>query len=278
MTVEYQNIFTRVQVRGPHYAGIPIGAETENRIGEPVDNYWAGMFGDAQIGPIYLGGLGTLSLLFGFIAFEIIGLNMLASVNWSAIEFIRQLPWLALEPPAPKYGLSIPPLNEGGWWLMAGFFLTASIFLWLARTYKRAKALGMGQHMTWAFASAIFLYLSIGLFQPVLVGSWSESVPFGIFPHLDWTAAFSIRYGNLYYNPFHCCRSPSCTARHCCSRCTVRRFSPSAATVVTARSTRSRTGARPRSGRHCSGAGRWASTPRWNRSTAGPGGSPCSRP
>jgi hypothetical protein len=42
MTVEYQNIFTRVQVRGPHYAGIPIGAETENRIGKPVDNYWAG--------------------------------------------------------------------------------------------------------------------------------------------------------------------------------------------------------------------------------------------
>jgi photosynthetic reaction center M subunit len=28
-------------------------------------------------------------------------------------------------------------------------------------------------------------------------------VPFGIFPHLDWTAAFSLRYGNLFYNPFH---------------------------------------------------------------------------
>jgi photosynthetic reaction center M subunit len=28
-------------------------------------------------------------------------------------------------------------------------------------------------------------------------------VPFGIFPHLDWTAAISIRYGNLFYNPFH---------------------------------------------------------------------------
>ena len=36
------------------------------------------------------------------------------------------------------------------------------------------------------------------------MGSWSEAVPFGIFPHLDWTAAFSIRYGNLFYNPFHC--------------------------------------------------------------------------
>jgi len=28
-------------------------------------------------------------------------------------------------------------------------------------------------------------------------------VPYGIFPHLDWTAAFSLRYGNLFYNPFH---------------------------------------------------------------------------
>jgi hypothetical protein len=36
------------------------------------------------------------------------------------------------------------------------------------------------------------------------MGSWGEAVPFGIFPHLDWTAAFSIRYGNLFYNPFHC--------------------------------------------------------------------------
>jgi photosynthetic reaction center M subunit len=35
------------------------------------------------------------------------------------------------------------------------------------------------------------------------MGSWGEAVPFGIFPHLDWTSAFSIRYGNLFYNPFH---------------------------------------------------------------------------
>jgi photosynthetic reaction center M subunit len=38
----------------------------------------------------------------------------------------------------------------------------------------------------------------------MFMGSWAEAVPFGIFPHLDWTAAFSIRYGNLFYNPFHC--------------------------------------------------------------------------
>ncbi|MEM0954412.1 MAG: photosynthetic reaction center subunit M [Pseudomonadota bacterium] len=203
MSVEYQNIFTQVQVRGPHYPGVPLGPGNDPRMGEPIDSYWAGKFGDAQIGPFYLGTLGLASLLSGFIAFEIIGLNMWASVNWDPVEFVRRLPWLALEPPGPQYGLSIPPLNEGGWWLMAGFFLTLSIFLWLARTYRRSKELGMGQHLTWAFASAIWLYLVLGFIRPILMGSWSEAVPFGIFPHLDWTNLFSLRYGNLFWNPFH---------------------------------------------------------------------------
>jgi photosynthetic reaction center M subunit len=61
----------------------------------------------------------------------------------------------------------------------------------------------MGKHIAWAFLAAIWLFLVLGLFRPVLMGSWSEAVPYGIFPHLDWTTAFSIRYGNLYYNPFH---------------------------------------------------------------------------
>jgi len=200
---EYQNIFNSVQVRSPAYPGVPLPKGSLPRIGKPIFSYWLGKIGDAQIGPIYLGFAGTLSLIFGFFAIKIIGFNMLASVDWSPIEFVRNLFWLALEPPAPQYGLSIPPLSEGGWWLMAGFFLTASILLWWVRTYKRAEALGMSQHLSWAFASAIFFYLCLGFIRPIMMGSWAEAVPFGIFPHLDWTAAFSIRYGNLYYNPFH---------------------------------------------------------------------------
>ncbi len=201
--IEYQNIFTRVQVDAPTYPGVPIGADESERMGGGLHSYWAGKIGDAQIGPIYLGPLGLASLICGVIAFEVIGLNMWASVNWDPIQFIRQLPWLALEPPPPEYGLRIPPLHDGGWWLIAGFFLTASILLWWARTFRRARALGMGDHLAWAFAAAIWLYLVLGFIRPVLMGSWSEAVPFGIFPHLDWTAAFSIRYGNLFYNPFH---------------------------------------------------------------------------
>jgi photosynthetic reaction center M subunit len=96
----------------------------------------------------------------------------------------------------------MPPLNEGGWWLVAGFFLTASILLWWFACTARPAA-GDGTARAWAFASAIWLYLVLGFIRPVLMGSWSEAVPFGIFPHLDWTAAFSLRYGNLFYNPFH---------------------------------------------------------------------------
>jgi len=200
---QYQNIFTRVQIRGPAYAGVPVERGEVERFGEPSFVRWLGRLGDAQIGPIYLGWFGLASLICGFIAIEIIGLNMWASVNWDPIQFVRQLPWLALEPPGPEHGLSLPPLNEGGWWIMAGFFLTASILLWWARMYARARALGMGTHVAWAFAAAIWLYLVLGFIRPLFMGSWSEAVPFGIFPHLDWTAAFSIRYGNLFYNPFH---------------------------------------------------------------------------
>ncbi len=201
---EYQNIFTQVQIRTPAYAGVELPKRTFDRLGKGGFVHLLGRLGDAQIGPLYLGWLGLASLLCGFIAIEIIGLNMWASVNWDPIQFVRQLPWLALEPPPPAYGISLfPPLNDGGWWLMAGFFLTSSILLWWLRVYRRAVQLGMGTHVAWAFASAIWLYLVLGFIRPLLMGSWGEAVPFGIFPHLDWTAAFSVRYGNLFYNPFH---------------------------------------------------------------------------
>ena len=201
----YQNIFTQVQVRAAAEMGVPLPEGDWARDGNPGASHLMGKIGEAQIGPFYLGRLGLASLVLGFLAFEIIGLNMWASVNWDPVQFVRQLPWLALEPPAPKYGLQVlPPLAEGGWWLIAGLCMTTSVLLWWARTFVRARRLGLGTHVAWAFGSAIFLMLSLGFIRPVLIGSWSEAVPFGLFPHLDWTAAFSIRYGNLFYNPFHC--------------------------------------------------------------------------
>jgi photosynthetic reaction center M subunit len=199
----YQNIFTQVQVRTAPEMGVEIDATEFTRGTSTTFSYWIGKIGNAQIGPVYLGFTGVASLICGFIAIEIIGLNMWASVGWDPIKFITQLPWLTLNPPAPEYGLRIPPLNEGGWWLMAGFFLTTAIILWWVRTYRRARALGLGTHVAWAFAAAIWLYLVLGFIRPVMMGSFSEAVPFGIFTHLDWTNNFSLVHGNLFYNPFH---------------------------------------------------------------------------
>jgi photosynthetic reaction center M subunit len=200
---QYWNIFTQLQVGSPPHDNPATDDPIPYRTKFKTLSKLIGWFGNAQLGPIYLGPLGIASIATGLIAIEVIGLNMWASVGWSVKEFIRQLPWLALEPPAPSNGLKFPPLAEGGWWLVAGFFLTVSILLWWLRTYRRARALGMGTHLAWAFAAAIWLYLVLGFFRPLLMRSWGEAVPFGIFPHLDWTAALSIRYGNLFYNPFH---------------------------------------------------------------------------
>jgi photosynthetic reaction center M subunit len=200
----YQNIFTQVQVRANPEVGVSMREGHDPRTSGTGYSHLLGRLGQAQIGPIYLGWSGLASIAFFFLAFEIVGLNMMASVDWNPIQFVRQLPWLALEPPGPQWGFKLfVPLSQGGWWQIAGFCLTTSVILWWVRTYRRARALHMGTHVAWAFASAIWLFLVLGFIRPLLMQSWAESVPFGIFPHLDWTAAFSIRYGNLFYNPFH---------------------------------------------------------------------------
>ena len=201
---EYQNIFTSIQVRGPAEMGADIPAEDmRDRTKGTGFSGWLGAIGNAQLGPIHLGWYGVMSIICFFIAFEIVGLTMWASVDWEIDRFLQNLFWLSLDPPAASYGLSLAPLNEGGWWQIAGLFLTISIILWWVRTYQRAKALGMGYHVCWAFAAAIWLFLVLGFIRPLFIGDFGTAVPFGIFPHLDWTSNFSAYYGNLFYNPFH---------------------------------------------------------------------------
>ncbi|SFJ85159.1 photosynthetic reaction center subunit M [Jannaschia pohangensis] len=202
--IEYQNIFTQVQVQGPAEMGMVEGVDADRERTKGASfSQLAGLVGNAQLGPIYLGPFGLVSLATGFAWFFIVGMSFWAQVDYSPGLFFRDLFWLALEPPSEDYGLGMAPLNEGGWWIIASFFLLVSVLSWWIRTYRRAEELGMGKHVAWAFASAIWLFLVLGLFRPILMGSWSEAVPYGIFPHLDWTNLFSLTYGNLFYNPFH---------------------------------------------------------------------------
>jgi photosynthetic reaction center M subunit len=200
---EYQNIFTQVQVRGPAEMGLVEGVDLSNRTKYASFSNLAGWFGNAQLGPVYLGTMGVISLMSGAVWFFLCGAWFWYQAGFNPAVFLRDLFWFSLEPPAEEYGLGFAPISEGGLWLIASFFLLVSVISWWVRTYLRAQALGMGKHVSWAFASAIWLFLVLGLIRPILMGSWSHAVPYGIFSHLDWTNLFSLTYGNLFYNPFH---------------------------------------------------------------------------
>ncbi|MEM6637804.1 MAG: photosynthetic reaction center subunit M [Pseudomonadota bacterium] len=200
---EYQNIFNQVQVQGEPEFGMAGDADLSERVGKPGYSTLLGWMGNAQLGPIYLGAFGVVSIACGLIWFTMVGASFWAQAGYSPGVFARDLFYFALEPPGPEYGLGFAPLNEGGMWLIASFFLLVSVWAWWIRSYLLAEQLGMGKHVCWAFLSAIWLFMVLGLIRPLLMGSWSEAVPYGIFPHLDWTNLFSLTYGNLFYNPFH---------------------------------------------------------------------------
>ncbi len=200
---EYQNIFTQVQVRAAPEMGLTEGVELSNRTKGARFSNLAGWLGNAQLGPIYLGTMGVISLVAGAAWFFTVGMWYWHQAGYNPAVFLRDLFWFSLEPPAEEYGLGFAPIAEGGLWIIASFFLLVSVLAWWVRTYLRAQALGMGKHVSWAFASAIWLFLVLGLIRPIFMGSWSHAVPYGIFSHLDWTNNFSLTYGNLFYNPFH---------------------------------------------------------------------------
>jgi photosynthetic reaction center M subunit len=72
----------------------------------------------------------------------------------------RPLLAVSLDPPAPEYGLRFPPMAEGGYFLIASFFLLVSGLAWWVRTYLRAAGPGDGQACVLGLRqSAIWLFL-----------------------------------------------------------------------------------------------------------------------
>ncbi|MEL7252589.1 MAG: photosynthetic reaction center subunit M [Pseudomonadota bacterium] len=200
---EYFNIFTQTQVDGPAEMGMVEDVDLKERTKGASFNRLIGWFGNAQLGPFYLGGLGVASIGCGLIWFVIVGLSYWDQAGYNPAVFLRDLFWFSLDPPSAEVGLGIPPWDDGLAWFIASFFLLVSVMLWWARSYYLAKSLRMGKHVFWAFGAAIWLFMVLGFFRPIAMGSWSEAVPYGIFSHLDWTMTLSVVYGNLFYNPFH---------------------------------------------------------------------------
>ena len=114
--VEYQNIFTQVQVQGPPEMGVEEGVPLHDRTNSARFSKLLGWFGNAQLGPIYLGSFGVVSLATGLIWFVMVGASYWAQADYNPAIFMRDLFYFSLEPPAEEYGLGMPPMKEGGLW------------------------------------------------------------------------------------------------------------------------------------------------------------------
>ena len=184
-------------------AEIDIGG-ADGRIGSAIEAKWLGRFGfDTQLGPFYLGLWGAVAFVSAGLFTLVWLLVMLGQVNYNPIAFLKYFAVLQIDPPSPAYGLGFAPLDQGGWWLIATFFLTISILAWLIRIWERALALGLKPYLAYGFTGAIALYLVIYIIRPIIMGDWSEAPGHGIKALLDWDNNTSVRYGNFYYNPFH---------------------------------------------------------------------------
>ncbi len=163
------------------------------------------LFGNGQVGPFFLGIWGVIALISFSATVLIILLSYITSpqVHYNPILFLREFPNLSVDPPVAAQGLRWPGWFNGGNWMAATFFLHIAVLTWWTRIYTRARATGLDRNLARAFSAALFLYFTIYLVRPILLGAWSEAPGHGLKAMLDWTNNVSVRYGNFYYNPFH---------------------------------------------------------------------------
>lgn len=161
------------------------------------------LFGEGQVGPVYLGVAGTVAVLAGVLCSFIILEHYLYQVDYSPALFGREFFNLALNPPAMSAGLGWAAWHEGGAWIVATGLLHVSVIAWWVRVYNRARAAGLGIQLAWGFAAALFLYFVIYFIRPIIIGNWAQAPGHGFRAILDWTNNVSVQYGNFYYNPFH---------------------------------------------------------------------------
>ena len=157
-------------------------------IGGDLFDFWIGQFyvGFFGVTTIFFSVLGTLLIIYG-----------------AAIGPTWNLWQINIAPPDLKYGLGLAPLKEGGLWQIITICATGAFISWALREVEICRKLGMGYHVPIAFGFAIFAYVTLVVFRPVLLGAWGHGFPYGIFSHLNWVSYVGYSYGNFHYNPAH---------------------------------------------------------------------------
>jgi photosynthetic reaction center L subunit len=151
---------------------------------------------DFWLGPFYVGFFGVLTIFFSVLGTAMIlyGAALQGTFN----------PWtINIAPPDLSWGLALAPLKQGGLWQIITVCAIGAFGSWALREVEICNKLGMQYHVPFAFAVAIFAYVTLVVIRPVLLGAWGHGFPYGIFSHLDWVSNVGYQYLHFHYNPAH---------------------------------------------------------------------------
>jgi photosynthetic reaction center L subunit len=151
---------------------------------------------DFWVGPFYVGFFGVTTAISALLGTALI---FAAAAQGPTLN-----PWLiSINPPPIDAGLAFAPLSDGGYWQVITACAVVAFSSWVLRQAEISRKLGMSYHVPFAFGVAIFAYLTLEVFRPVLMGAWGHAFPYGIFSHLDWVSNTGYAYLHFHYNPAH---------------------------------------------------------------------------
>ncbi len=151
---------------------------------------------DFWVGPFYCGFFGITTIFFATLGTALIVYGAALGPTWNIWQ-------ISIAPPDLSYGLGLAPLAQGGLWQIITICALGSFISWALREVEICRKLGIGFHVPFAFAIAIFAYFSLVVVRPFLMGAWGHGFPYGITSHLDWVSNTGYQYLHFHYNPAH---------------------------------------------------------------------------
>lgn len=151
---------------------------------------------DFWVGPFFVGFFGVTTILFTGVGVALIVYGAALGPTWN--PFL-----ISINPPDASVGLGFAPMKEGGIWQIVTICAIGAFGSWMFREVEICRKLGIGYHVPFAFSFAILAYVTLVVFRPILMGSWSYGFPYGIFSHLDWVSNTGYAYLAFHYNPAH---------------------------------------------------------------------------
>jgi photosynthetic reaction center L subunit len=151
---------------------------------------------DFWVGPFYVGFFGVTAAFFSILGTALIIYGAAMGPTWNIWQ-------INIAPPDISYGLGFAPLMKGGLWQIITICAIGAFGSWALREVEISRKLGIGLHVPFAFAVAIFAYVTLEVIRPLLMGAWGNGFPYGIMAHLDWVSNTGYNYLNFEYNPAH---------------------------------------------------------------------------